>query len=346
MLMLSRAWIPLLKFLLVFFISGVWGCSERSDRIASIVIHPTKSNLIYVATEEAVYKTRDGGRSWRRLNGELSRIRVMNLLIDPELPANVFAGTLSDGVYKSPDGGQRWLPHNAGIQKGTISSNVNHLVVNPRDSQTLYAATTVGIFRSTDGGQSWTERMRGMTEISFVVALAVNPVRPNVLYAGTSGGVYRSEDSTESWVKINKGLVSPNAKMASMALGVNAIVIDPQTPEVVYVGTTQGLDKTVNAGDSWIHVTESLGRIYISSVVVDPMNPRILYIGTSKGVYKSLSGGEVWQPMNRGLENINIRALRMDPKNFQILYVGTNGGIYRTADGGISWVPLPLVQQP
>ena len=90
----------------------------------------------------------------------------MNLVIDPQLPANVFAGTLADGVYKSPDGGRRWLPRNAGIQKGTISANVNQLVFDPIDSQILYAGTTVGVFQTMDAGQSWTERMRGMTEIN------------------------------------------------------------------------------------------------------------------------------------------------------------------------------------
>lgn len=81
------------------------GCTQRSDRVVAVAIHPVKPKLIYVATEEAVYKTRDGGTTWARLVEGLSRVRVMNLAIDPQLPANVFAGTLADGVYKSPDGG-------------------------------------------------------------------------------------------------------------------------------------------------------------------------------------------------------------------------------------------------
>ena len=157
------------------------GCSQRSDRVAAVVVHPTKSNIMYVATEEGVYKTRDGGQGWKRLTEGLSRIRVMNLAIDPLLPANVFAGTLTDGVYKSPDGGRRWLSRNTGIQKGTISANVNQLAFHPNDTQTLYAATTVGVFRTMNAGQSWQERMNGMNEINFIVALAVDPKHPNIL---------------------------------------------------------------------------------------------------------------------------------------------------------------------
>ena len=127
--------------------------------------------------------------------GQVGATFAMNLAIDPLLPANVFAGTLTDGVYKSPDGGRRWLPRNAGIQKGTISANVNQLAFHPSDTQTLYAATTVGVFRTMDGGQSWQECMNGMNEINFIVALAVDPKHSNILYAGTSGGVYRNSET-------------------------------------------------------------------------------------------------------------------------------------------------------
>ena len=265
-------------------------CSQRSDRIAAIALHPHKPQIVYVATEEAVYKTRDGGKTWERLVEGLRRTRVMNLVIDPELPANVFVGTLADGVYKSPDGGRRWLPHNAGIQKGTISANVNQVIFDPRSSQTLFAATTVGVFRSTDGGQSWTERMRGMREINFVVALAINPDHPNVIYAGTSGGVYRSIDSTENWVKVNNGLVPEDVKMASMALGVNTVVIDLHGSDTVYAGTTKGLFKTTDRGNSWAYISKEMEGLYISSIALHPSDPGILYVGTLCGDRLKLDG--------------------------------------------------------
>lgn len=319
------------------------GCTQRSDRVVAVEVHPTKPKLIYVATEEAVYKTRDGGRSWKRLSEGLTRVRVMNLVIDPQLPANVFAGTLADGVYKSPDGGRRWLPRNAGIQKGTISANVNQLVFDPIDSQILYAATTVGVFQTKDAGQSWTERVRGMTEINFIVALAVDPVRPNILYAGTSGGVYRSFDGADHWTKANNGLVPDDAKLASMALGVNRLIIDPADPDVVYAGTTQGVFKTLNKGELWSRLAVDLGELYVSSLVLEPGNGQHLYMGTSKGIFQSRDGGQTWKATNEGLENLNIRAIAMDPHDSRVLYVGTNGsGLFRSQDGGESWTHLPL----
>ena len=319
------------------------GCTQRSDRVVAVVIHPAKSKLVYVATEEAVYKTRDGGQSWKRLSEGLTRVRVMNLVIDPKLPANVFAGTLADGVYKSPDGGRRWLPRNAGIQKGTISANVNQLVFDPRDSQVLYAATTVGVFQTKDAGRSWTERMRGMNEINFIVALAVDPVSPNILYAGTSGGVFRSVDGADHWTKANNGLVPDDAKMASMALGVNRLLIDPADPDVVYAGTTQGVFKTLNKGEAWSRLATELGELYVSSLVLEPGNGQHLYMGTSQGIFQSRDGGQTWKATNEGLANLNIRAISMDPQNARILYTGTNGsGLFRSQDGGEFWTHMPL----
>lgn len=329
---------------LLMMVSLLPGCTQRSDRVVAVAVHPGKPKLVYVATEEAVYKTRDGGHVWKRLSEGLSRVRVMNLVIDPRLPANVFAGTLADGVYKSPDGGRRWLPRNAGIQKGTISANVNQLVFDPADSQTLYAATTVGVFQTKDAGQSWTERMRGMTEINFTVALAIDPVRPNILYAGTSGGVYRSLDGADHWTKINNGLVPDDAKMASMALGVNRVIIDHANPDVVYAGTTQGVFKTLNKGEVWSRLAADLGELYVSSLVLEPGNGQHLYMGTSKGLFQSRDGGHTWNATNEGLDNLNIRAIAMDPHDFRVLYVGTNGsGLFRSQDGGESWTHVPMV---
>ena len=319
------------------------GCTQRSDRVVAVAVHPTKPKLIYVATEEAVYKTRDGGLAWKRLSEGLSRVRVMNLAIDPQLPANVFAGTLADGVYKSPDGGRRWLPRNAGIQKGTISANVNQLVFDPIDSQVLYAATTVGVFQTRDAGRSWTERMRGMTEINFIVALAVDPISPNILYAGTSGGVYRSFDGADHWTKANNGLVPDDAKLASMALGVNRLLIDPADPDVVYAGTTQGVFKTLNKGETWARLAADLGGLYVSSLVVEPGNGQHVYMGTSQGIFQSRDGGQTWNATNNGLNNLNIRAIAMDPRDSRVLYAGTNGsGLFRSQDGGESWTHIPL----
>jgi photosystem II stability/assembly factor-like uncharacterized protein len=316
------------------------GCQKDSEAIVSIALHPTNSNILYVATNDAVYKTRDGGQTWEKFPSFSAR-RVTTVAIDPQLPATVYAGTMGDAVYKSPDGGQHWLPHNVGLKEHV--SFVNQFVFHPGLSERIYAATTVGAFYSKDAGREWEERMNGMKEVHIVTSVAIDPRDPSVLYGGTTGGVYRSEDGAMTWKKINNGLIPESELMASMALGVNVIEIDRTNPHVVYAGTTKGLYRTANKGEEWQRIGESIPEPFVSSIVIHPSDSAILYIGGPAGVWKSADGGHTWKATNDGLASLNIRALAMEPNNARILYAGTNGsGLYRSVDAGERWTAMPL----
>ncbi len=319
---------------------GPWACGKPSDAVVSIALHPTKSGIIYVATNDALYKTRDGGATWKRLPTFSAR-RVVTVVVDPKFPATVYAGMMGDAVYKSPDGGQRWLPHNVGLKEHV--SYVNQFVFHPHDSETIYAATTVGAFRTRDGGRIWEEQMKGMKEVHIVVALALNPGDPRILYAGTTGGVYRSADGASSWRKVNNGLIPPEILAAALSLGVNTLVVDPVTPDTVYAGTTKGLFKTSDGAESWVRIGEALPDQFISALAIDPTNPHVLYEGGRTGIHKSLDGGQSWHASNQGLQTLNIRTIAMDPRDPRTLYAGTNGsGLYRTGNAGETWEPIPL----
>jgi photosystem II stability/assembly factor-like uncharacterized protein len=318
----------------------VAGCQKDSEAIVSIALHPTNSNILYVATNDAVYKSRDGGASWEKFPSFSAR-RVTTVAIDPQLPATVYAGTMGDAVYKSPDGGQHWLPHNVGLKEHV--SFVNQFVFHPALSEKIYAATTVGAFYSKDAGREWEERMNGMKEVHIVTAIAINPKDPSVLYGGTTGGIYRSDDGAMTWKKINNGLIPESELMASMALGVNAIEIDDANPDVVYAGTTKGLYRTSNKGESWERIGQSITEPFISSIVLQSGDPSVIYIGGPGGVWKSADGGKSWEAKNEGLASLNIRALAIEPRQDRSLYAGTNGsGLYRSTDAGATWTAIPL----
>ena len=169
------------------------GCEKESESIVSIALHPTNSQILYVATNDAVYKSRDAGASWERFPSFSAR-RVTTLAIDPQFPATIYAGTMADAVYKSPDGGQHWLPHNVGLKEHV--SFINQFVFHPAASEQIYAATTVGVFYTKDAGREWVERMNGMKEVHIVTSIAINPKEPAVLYGGTTGGVLRTDASS------------------------------------------------------------------------------------------------------------------------------------------------------
>ena len=94
--------------LLLFFMAALAGC-DRRDPIVVIQLHPKNPDIMYVATNDYIYKTRDGGQTWTNLSHGMSHSRVISMAIDPAYPATVYAGTKGDAVYKSYDGGQRWV---------------------------------------------------------------------------------------------------------------------------------------------------------------------------------------------------------------------------------------------
>src|SRR5712692_4366035 len=321
---------------------SVTACGKQSDAIVAIAPHPRNPDILYVATNESLYKTRDGGATWSKMTTDLSSFRILTLGVDPHSPANVLAGTMGDAVYKSPDGGQSWTPHNAGLKEHV--SVVNQFVFHPTDPDIIYAATTVGVFRSKDGGRLWEERMYGMKEVHYVVTLAMDPKNSDVMYAGTTGGVYKTTDGTAHWGLVNNGLIPKEKLDAAMALGVNSLVTDPHMPGTVYAGTTNGLFKTADAGASWNRIEKGLADTYVSAILIDPSNPNILYAGTRKGVHKTTDGGQTWGEANAGLTTLNIRAMALSPMDPQTVYAGTNGsGLFRSTDGAKTWKHVPLV---
>src|SRR5213594_1250248 len=347
-----------LAFLLLLLLGlPLLGCN-RSDAIVVIQLHPKNPDILYIATNDYIYKTRDGGQTWTNLSHGMSHSRVISMAIDPAYPATVYAGTKGDAVYKSYDGGQRWVSQRAGLDDVTISSVVNQFVFDPRDIDTrppparqdaplpvtrLFAATTMGVFESEDGGETWTKRMNGMKEVLMVVTLAIDRARPDIMYAGTSGGVYKSSDRARTWTKVHQGMISSDVLSSGRALMVNTVLIDPQRPDTVYAATLNGLYKTEDGARSWTRTGQDLPDQMISALALDPSWPGTLYVAGRQGVFKSIDGGRTWQGKNAGLASLNVRSLALSPEDPKTVYLGTNGsGLYRSRDGGETWETLPL----
>ncbi|MEX2490288.1 MAG: hypothetical protein WD425_00860 [Nitrospirales bacterium] len=319
------------------------GCGQ-SETVVEVALHPTKADIIYMATNDYIYKTRDGGAHWENMSAGMTHSRVIALAIDPLFPANILAGTKGDAVFKSYDGGQRWVSRQTGLHEVTMSSVVHQLVFAPGSSSHVFAATSLGVFESNDGGESWSKRMEGMKEVLMVLSLAIDPRQPQTLYAGTSGGVYKSVDGALNWEKVNTGLVAADVLKSSRSLGVTRIKVDPFHPDRVYTATLNGLYKTENGGGSWHRIGESLPDHMLIEVLLDPNQVGVLYVGHRAGVSRSEDGGVTWETRNQGLTNLNIRALAMSDLDYRVIYTGTNGkGLFRSVDSGMLWKPVPLM---
>lgn len=330
----------------LFTMVFLFGCG-RGETVVEIALHPTKPHIIYLATNDYIFKSRDLGKTWQNMSSGMTHSRVIALAIDPLFPANVLAGTKGDAVFKSYDGGQRWTSRRTGLHDVTISSVVHQLVYAPGSSSHVYAATSLGVFESEDGGETWQKRMEGMKEVLMVITLAIDPQQPQTLYAGTSGGVYKSLNGGKNWKKINTGLVAKEVLKSSRALGVTRIKVDAHNPDRVYTATLSGLFKTVNGGEGWERVGTDLPDHMLSDLFLDHSQPDVVYVTHRHGVSRSEDGGGTWESRNIGLTNLNIRAMAMNPKDSRLLYVGTNGkGLFRSENAGETWEPVPLKVLP
>lgn len=319
------------------------GCN-RSDPIVVIQLHPKNPDIIYVATNDYIYKTRDGGQTWTNLSKGMSHSRVISMAVDPAYPATVYAGTKGDAVFKSYDGGQRWVSMRSGLDDVTISSVVNQFVFDPTDNNHIFLATTMGVFETKNGGDNWTKKMDGMKEVLMVVTLGMDSTRPAMLYAGTSGGVYKSVNEAGRWEKVNNGLVPPEIIKSSRALGVTAVLVDSFEPDTAYAATLAGLYKTTDGAKSWMRIGESLADQMIIGMILDRTKKGVLYLAGRDGVHRSDDGGATWKTINNGLSTTNVRSIAQSPMDPKIFYAGTNGsGLYRSKDAGETWEPMPPV---
>jgi hypothetical protein len=328
---------------LLFLATSLAGCN-RSDPIVLIQLHPSNPDILYVATNDYIYKTRDGGQTWTNLSKGMSHSRVIAMAIDPVYPATVYAGTKGDAVHKSHDGGQRWASMRVGLDDATITSVVNQFLFDPADAQHIYIATTMGVFETKNGGEQWTKKMEGMKEVLMVVTLGMDRTRPSILYAGTSGGVYKSIDQAGHWEKANNGLVPPDMLKTSRALNVTSILVDPYEPDTVYAATLAGMYKSTDAAKSWDRIGASLPDQMIVGMILDRTRKGVIYITGRDGVHRSEDGGMTWKTINSGLLSTNIRMIAQSMTDPKLFYAATNGsGLYRSKDAGESWEPMPVV---
>ena len=195
------------------------------NRIIAVVGEPGNPNVYYCgAASGGVFKTTDGGETWKPVNNGLIASDVRSLAIDPKNPDTVYAGLGEGaGIFKTTNGGELWEGVNYGIQVECPSylqrvgqvrpgvslvkparlsgvdyyslpwTNIRSIVIDPTNTKTVYAADSyLGVYVSVDGGASWTPINNGLSTRA-VAALAIS-ADGRVLYAATSGeGIFRLE---------------------------------------------------------------------------------------------------------------------------------------------------------
>jgi len=127
---------------------------------------------------------------------------------------------------------------------------------------------------------------------------------------------------------------------------VRSLVIAPDDPSRVYVGTSDGqVFRSRDNGHSWARTIPGFNRpgLVCDNLLIDPGDPQVMYLGVwsvddklSGGMYKSVDGGDSWKELD-DMHGESVRALTIDANDSNLLVAGTLSGVFRTKDGGKSW---------
>ena len=254
---------------------------------------------------------------------------VRALVVDPKDSSRFYFGTLDGQIYTSTDGATTWrLLYNFNIPR----LFVDHILVDPRDSNTLYVGAhrhkeAGGFFKSTDGGRKWRESKELKNEA--IHSLAQSEVDPDVLIAGTFNGIFRSNDSGASWTQLptysTQGLVH-----------VESLAIDPRSADIIYAGTWYLPYKTTDGGKTWFSIKNGIiDDSDIFAIDIDPRDGNHIIASACSGIYETRNAGGNWKKV-QGIpsQSRRTRAIMQHPSIPGLVFAGTTEGFWRSEKGG------------
>lgn len=335
---------------------------EKTGAI-DITFAPTNSHILYAALWEAhrtpwtlesggpgsgLYKSSDGGATWKQLEGHglpkgvLGRMGVSVSGADPN---RVYALIEAEegGLYRSDDGGESWQKMTGDHRFTQRAWYFTHVFADPTSVDTVYILNTA-MYRSTDGGHSFNPVFAPHGDRH---GLWIDPTNPARMIEGDDGGATITTDGGKSWTSQEN---QPTAQFYH-------VVTDTRWPYYVYgaqqdnstVGIASRSDGGVIDQTDWY----SVGGGESGWIVPDPRDPNIVYAGSYDGLitrFNKKNGQEqdisAWplNPMGSGAADLKYRfqwtapiAISLQDPN--VVYHGAQV-LFKTSDGGMSWTAI------
>jgi photosystem II stability/assembly factor-like uncharacterized protein len=303
--------------------------AQGSYSIGCVVLDPTNPNVVWVGSGEGnnqrsvaygdgLYKSEDGGKSWKNVGLKQSE-HIGSLVIDPTDPDIVYVAAYGPvwssggerGIYKTTDGGKTWK----NILNVSEHTGFSEIHMDPRNSKILYA----------------TAHQRQRKVFTYIGG-------------GPESALYKSTDAGATWMKLTSGL--PSGDLGRITIDISLV-----NPDVLYAmiearegsGTYISLDR----GQSWQKQSSvSTSGNYYQRIFCDPKDINRLY---AMDAYMQVSndGGKTFQILGEKSKHIDNHVIWIDPANNDHYLVGCDGGLYESFDAGSNWLfksNLPVTQ--
>lgn len=247
---------------------------KSSEHISKIVINPKNSQVMWVAAqgplwsaggERGVYKSTDGGKTWKKTLGEGDWVGATDLVIDPRNADVLYAATWQR---------QRTVAGYMGGGPGTA------------------------IYKSIDGGENWTKLSNGIPSSNLgKIGLAISPQQPDVVYAAIEldrrkGGVFKSIDQGASWNKMSDAVSGGTGPHYYQEL-----YADPHQFDRIYL-VSYMMFISDNGGKDFYTMNENNKHVDNHAIAFKKNDPNYILVGTDGGVYESFDKTKSWKYMS------------------------------------------------
>ncbi|HJQ71177.1 MAG TPA: glycoside hydrolase [Blastocatellia bacterium] len=246
---------------------------KGAQQIGSLIVDPKDENRIFVAAlghpygpneERGVYRSTDGGATWRRVLYKDENTGAIQVEFDPNNSQIVYADLWAG----------RQGPWENGAWQGPLS----------------------GLYKSTDGGETWRQLSKGLPTFEQGlgrIGIGISASNSNVIYATVDaspqmGGVYRSDDAGESWRKL-----SGDTRLWGRGSDFAEIKVHPKDSETVFVANIASYRST-DGGKSFRAFRGAPGGDDYHRIWINPRNPDIMLFATDQGAIITVNGGQTW----------------------------------------------------
>ncbi len=300
---------------------------------ADCIFDPTDPQTAYITNDAVgVQKTTDGGANWEPKVQGLTALSCSSMAVSPTDPLRVYAAFYGPlGIYRSLDGTRTWT-----FRPIPGASQLRRVLVDPFDSQRVYAGADTGFYTSIDGGDNWTGTGWNLPPSSpsgLLVDMQADPYQAGHLLACLGGYavprlLYSSTNYGASWqaVDVNLGL---GEQMP------HCIAFDPATPGTVYL-TATGVYKSTDSGATWQRIDDPKqpGMATTGDITIATHPQHMVAVEASGQLYRSVDDGATWQKAD-STEYGGVDVF-VDGDSTR-LYRATGQGLFFSSDTGDTW---------